>query len=252
MSIKSRLYKEEVNISAIIGNATGFYFFPWQRQLKKYKDIHRGETAFLIGNGPSVRAEDLEKLKEHVTFCCNKFYMSYNSHSLRPTYTVSADDKMIEDFGDDIVKNSEGEVWFCSAFRPAIEEKNYNWVYMQAEKLLLVESGIQKGVCHRGATLLAALQIGYYMGIRDFVLYGVDHNFQYDSRDKLTSNTEGNHFIPNYREGKSWFVPDTSLIEESFGKIADMLEMQGGSLINASRKTKLPYVKRENFDALLQ
>ena len=247
MSIKSRLYKGEVNISAIVGNTIGFYLLPWQRQLEKYKNVHKGETAFLIGNGPSVRTEDLDKLTDRITFCCNKFYMSYNSHSLRPTYTVSADDKMIKDFGDDIVKNSAGQVWFCSAFRPDIKEKNYNWVYMQSERLRLVESEIQKGVCHMGATLLAALQIGYYMGIRDFVLYGVDHNFQYVSEDKLTSNTEGNHFISNYREGKSWFVPDTLLIESSFREIADMLERQGGHLVNASRETKLPYVKREDF-----
>lgn len=252
MNIKARLYHEAVGISAAIGNRTGLYFFPWQRDIANYKNIHSGKIGYLIGNGPSVNANDLDKLKGEITFCCNKFYMSYGSHSLRPTYTVSADDKMIEDFGDEIVKNSEGTVWFCSAVAPKLNENEYNWLYLQGQKLRLYESGIQKGVFHAGATLLAALQIGYYMGIRKFVLYGVDHNFEYTLDGETTSFTEGNHFISNYREGKAWYVPNTVLIEESFKRFSDLLEAQGGCLVNASRQSKLPYVRRVEFEEWIQ
>ena len=151
-----------INASAIYGNVTGKYFFPWQRCLKKYKNMHIGQTAVLIGNGPSVRTSDLELLQDKVTFCCNKFYMSYQNHSLRPTYTVSADDDMIQSFGNEIVRESAGKVWLCSAIMPNLQEKEYNWIYLQAKKLRLNERGIQHGAYHTGATLLAALQIGYY------------------------------------------------------------------------------------------
>lgn len=252
MGIKSRSYKMGVDISASVGNLSGLYLLNWQKQLKAYKDVHRGKTAYLIGNGPSVKVEDLEHLNNQITFCCNKFYMSYASHSFRPTYTISADDKMIEDFGNDIALNSVGQVWFCSAFRPALKERNYHWLYLRQGNLELSENSIMRGVCHMGATLLAALQIGYYMGIRKFVLYGVDHNFQYSTDDGRTSFSEKNHFISNYREGKSWFVPDTKLIENSFQKAADMLNQQGGFLVNASRETRLPYVKRVELEELIK
>lgn len=252
MGIKSRSYKTEVDISAAVGNRSGLYLLKWQRQLKAYKDIHKGKTAYLIGNGPSVRREDLEHLKDQITFCCNKFYMSYSSHTFRPTYTVSADDKMIEDFGSDIVVNSVGEVWLCSAFRPALKGKKYNWLYLRQGELRLSENSIMYGACHLGATLLAALQIGYYMGIRKFALYGVDHSFQYATGDGRTSYSEKNHFISNYREGKEWFVPDTALIENSFKKAADILDGQSGYLVNASRETKLPYVKRVELEELIK
>ena len=35
------------------------------RQLLKYKNLHQGEKCFIIGNGPSLRAEDLQKLYEN-------------------------------------------------------------------------------------------------------------------------------------------------------------------------------------------
>ena len=239
-----KIYKGIVKLSAEEGKQTGKYLLKWQKRLKKYENIHYGKTAFLIGNGPSVRIEDLEKLKGSITFCCNKFYMSYMDHSFRPTYTVSADDKMIGDFGNEIVKNSEGIVWFCSAFPVEQEEKEFEWVFLQSKKLQLEQNALLAGAYHTGATLLAALQIGYYMGIRRYVLYGVDHNFTYDSDDAQSSQTEGNHFIDNYREGKLWYVPDTARIEKSFQKIADLLECQDGWLVNASRETKLPHIKR--------
>ncbi len=246
-----RIYKKIEKFSAVEGKWTGIYFMDWQRKLKQYRNIYRDETAFLIGNGPSVRIEDLERLKGRITFCCNKFYMSYAYHSFRPTYTVSADDKMIEDFGDEIVKNSSGIVWFCSTFPVVQKEKDFYWVFMQSEKMRMEEGALPAGVYHTGATLLAALQIGYYMGIRQFVLYGVDHNFKYESKDLKSSTTEGNHFIENYREGKPWFVPDTLRIEYSFKKMADILEEQGGYLVNASRKTRLPYIKLAAFEDYL-
>lgn len=251
MGVKVRLNHALINISAILGNRTGKYFFQWQRQLSHYKDIHKGRTAVLIGNGPSVKISDLNLLQDHITFCCNKFYLSYPSHLLRPTYTVSADDNMIQSFGNEIVKESEGQVWLCSTIAPNINNTGYNWLYLQPKKLRLHEDGIQQGVYHTGATLLAALQIGYYMGIRKFVLYGVDHNFNYTTEDNRTSLSEGNHFISNYREGKAWFVPDTPLIEESFREIAELLDHQGGYLINISRRSKLPHVKKMDFDKWL-
>ena len=243
-SIACRIYRDILNFSVEEGKQTGIYLLDWQRKLKKYENIHEGETAFLIGNGPSVRSDDLEKLEGNITFCCNKFYMSYSNHSFRPTYTVSADDKMINDFGNEIAKNSEGIVWFCSAAPVEQEEKGFEWVFLQSEKLRLEKDALLAGAYHTGATLLAALQIGYYMGIRKYVLYGVDHNFKYDSNDAKSSQTEGNHFIENYREGRTWYVPDTERIEDSFQKIAGMLECQDGWLVNASRETKLPHIKR--------
>ncbi len=252
MQIKSVFYKMLVDISASLGKLSGLYLLNWQRQLKPYKGIHKGETAYLIGNGPSVNVKDLEYLKNHITFCCNKFYMSYDGHSLRPTYTISADDKMIEDFGNDIVKNSMGKVWLCSAHCPELKEKNYNWLYLRQGSLRLNESFIMNGAYHMGATLLVALQIGYYMGIRKFVLYGVDHNFQFITNDGRTSTSEKNHFISNYREGKAWYVPDTKLIESSFQSAADILSRQGGYLINASRESRLPYIRRVELEKALK
>jgi uncharacterized Rossmann fold enzyme len=35
----------------------------YEKRLKALKDLHRGKRCFIIGNGPSLKAEDLEMLK---------------------------------------------------------------------------------------------------------------------------------------------------------------------------------------------
>src|ERR1700677_2831169 len=80
------------------------------RRLRRLANCHQGRVGFLIGNGPSVQTEDLERLRGQVTFCCNRFYLAYPKTSFRPTYTVSADPQMIDDFGAEIVSQSAGQV----------------------------------------------------------------------------------------------------------------------------------------------
>ena len=49
------------------------------KRLKKLKDTQTGKKCFVIGNGPSLRAEDLTTLKENgiATFAANRIYNIY-------------------------------------------------------------------------------------------------------------------------------------------------------------------------------
>ena len=105
-----------------------------------------------------------------------------------------------------------------------------------------------------GGTLIAAAQIGYFMGINRFILYGVDHDFRFQTRqagrgDSCTAYGEGNHFIEDYRSGQPWIPPLTDYIEESFVICDQFLRSRGGWLKNATRGGKLNILERVNFDA---
>jgi hypothetical protein len=54
------------------------------------------------GNGPSVRTEDLDRLQGRLTFAFNRFHLAHGQTRLRPTYTLTGDRQMIEDFGQQI------------------------------------------------------------------------------------------------------------------------------------------------------
>ena len=81
-------------------------FHPLRRasiqRLGDFKDIHRSQRAFIIGNGPSLKQTDLSKLKGEFTFGMNRFYLSYPELGFHSTYYVSINSLVIEQCAEDI------------------------------------------------------------------------------------------------------------------------------------------------------
>jgi len=100
-----------------------------------------------------------------------------------------------------------------------------------------------------GGTLIGALQLGYHMGIREFYLYGIDHNFSFEGNNDKQNDAkgDGNHFIKNYRSGKSWQSPKIELVEEAFIKCDQALKLENGFLKNATNGGKLEILQRVKF-----
>jgi hypothetical protein len=64
---------------------------PWTYRLGALRDRHTGATAWLTGNGPSVRLVDSDCLEGKLTFGFNRFYLAHDDTRLWPTYTVTGD-----------------------------------------------------------------------------------------------------------------------------------------------------------------
>ena len=143
--------------------AKGFPITGDDRKLAAFKNIHKGKIGFLIGNGPSVRVQDLEKLKNRVTFCCNRFYMAYETMEFRPTYTLASDLQTLEDFGEEIVNKSEGTVFIAWKTRPQVSG-DFIWIRSQQDYKFVFAENIFGYVMPGGGTLITAIQLGYFMG----------------------------------------------------------------------------------------
>ena len=51
-----------------------YYLSNLPNEIKVFKNKHDGQRCFIIGNGPSLTAEDLNLLKNEVTFAANRIY----------------------------------------------------------------------------------------------------------------------------------------------------------------------------------
>src|SRR5699024_7865108 len=60
-------------------------------RIEALRNCHKGERCFIIGNGPSLRAEDLDKLKNEITFACNRINLIFDQTDWRPTYYCITD-----------------------------------------------------------------------------------------------------------------------------------------------------------------
>lgn len=217
---------------------------------------HRGCPCVIVGNGPSVQIGDLERLGSTVTFGCNKLFLAYDKTSFRPTYTVVADNQVIEDFGAEIAAKSESVPIF------AIPESVQVSLPTNAVKIRQIAYPRGKNVVHEtplwglssiGSVVIVAIQLAYFMGCQPIFLYGIDHSFRVVVDDNAKdiwrrATNDGNHFIENYRQGRAWAPPDYGLLDAGFLNCQQFLAQKGREVINLSRETKLTSIRRASFD----
>ena len=75
-----------------------------RERLAALKDTHKGESCFIIGNGPSLKAEDLELLKNNNIFCfaSKRINLIYDKTSWRPDIWAASDLDYVETYLDEI------------------------------------------------------------------------------------------------------------------------------------------------------
>lgn len=223
-----------------------------REKLLAYRNLHKGRRAFVIGNGPSVRLEDLERLSGELTFCCNRFHLAYPLINFRPSHTLIADSHMLQTFGAEIATDCAGDLMVGAAYLPRHLEQDFTWIRLCNRNPFRFSADITRPIAPGGSVLVLALQVAFYMGIREVYLYGIDHDFTFNKvpgEPKLVSGEE-NHFISDYRAGDPWYPPEIKEIEEALVSCRQFYEAHGGRVLNATRGGKLNQIERADFDQI--
>jgi glycosyltransferase involved in cell wall biosynthesis len=224
-------------------------------RLGQLANRHAGETAWLIGNGPSVRLEDLDRLENRLTFCFNRFHLAHGSTRLRAAYTLTADMQMIEDFGQQIVDESGGTVFIAHEHAPDLLG-DYIWLRQFAVFPPLFSASPDLVVSPGGSTPFVAMQVAYFMGVRKFYFYGADFSFHFAKTQAAgdafrIASGEGNHFIANYRNNRPWCPPSLLDIGAGFLSARMVTEASGGFVRNVTRGGLLEIFERQDFESAL-
>ncbi|MCR9290563.1 MAG: DUF115 domain-containing protein [Bacteroidetes bacterium] len=197
-------------------------YFQWKRKyaarLKKYKDIHKGEDCFIIGNGPSLNKMDLAPLANYHTFGLNKIYMIFEKVDLNLSYLVCVNELAIEQC------HEEFEKMYCPTFLSHTASDGIVKQEPHIERLHTLNvwsfyDDISQPICEGNTVTYVAMQIAYYMGFKRVFLVGVDHSFKQQGKPHETQVYEGddeNHFHPDYFKGMKWQLADVYGNEVSY------------------------------------
>lgn len=184
-------------------------------RLKKFKNIHKGKRCFLVANGPSLKKMNLEFLNNEISFGLNRIYLAYDDMKFTNNYLVSINSLVLSQFGHEIknLKITKFVNW-DSRKHFSKSQKNIFFIY----KSIFGKSfgkNISKSLNPAATVTYAALQIIYYMGFKEVIIIGMDHNFKTKSKNKpnkielRTETIDENHFNPNYfPKGSKWETPD--------------------------------------------
>ena len=230
------------------------------RNLKKYKNIHENQSCFFIGNGPSLRADDLTRIAQagYPTFAFNRIYYIFDQTNWRPDYYFSQDKQMLAGCCDQI-----NTLNLPHKFIAANMKWDYGINIENAEEYHLDGSegnrfwfsdDIAQGVCCANTVMYTAAQFAAYMGFTTIYLIGVDHHFHI-SRDRegniVVDDTVKDYFTDAYNHDKDQLViPSTDISTDTYYAMKRFCDERNIRVFNATRGGKLEVFERVNFDEL--
>ena len=232
--------------------------------LSSYRNKYSGQRCVIIGNGPSLRAEDLELLTDEITFASNRIFNLYDKTTWRPTFFCAQDDVVLESICEqlpEVSKESEMTILTASAYDSCKRnvEKVENLVWMplryippQKDRYCFSENAAQEVI--EGLTITySCMQLAAYMGFAEIYLLGIDHNYSIEV-DKNGKIIKQDTSVKDYFAGSSVNKPGNppQVVEMTYAYMSaePYSREHGFRIFNATRGGKLEVFERRSFDEI--
>ena len=235
-----------------------------------FRDRHRGQRCFVIGNGPSLKHQDLSRLSDEVTFGVNAFYQHPLARDRRlPTYYFLSDPSYFDGSIDlEEFSHLQKAIGPTPIFLP-----HYAKDFITSTRALPAEQLYYLATCGGledrwrarpdltrtipGAQTVVQLAIlaAMYMGCSPIYLLGLDHDWL----------AHGGQHLNFYSEGSPDEQPEGNLpgwtyrtMMEAMLTMWDIYEMllrianaEGIEIINATHGGFLDIFKRQSYESIV-
>ncbi len=269
------------------------YLHPWRREairrLAALKDSHKGQRAFIIGNGPSLKQTDLSKLKGEITFGMNRIYLMFPEMGFSTTYLSVVNDLVIEQTASDLaaLQIPKFLTWRSRRFFQNLlpSQPPASNIQPPTSDLQPPTSDLQppasslqpptfslptflyttydsprfsrdvSGRIWEGATVTyVTMQLAFHMGFDEVIIIGVDHNYETKGKPNTTITSTGddpNHFSGAYfGKGFRWQLPDLETSEMAYRLARQAYESAGRRIVDATVGGKLTIFEKVAYDSL--
>ena len=256
--------------------------------LERFKNIHRGQRCFIVGNGPSLNKMDLSKLEGEYVFCTNAFFLMFPRIKWRPQYYTAVDTRVIPDRAKDIIamheKHPDMTLFLPSALvdhqtkettptesiiPPARNRFYFTQRYPHDDHLPYSAFSLEadKYLIQPYTVTITALQLAIYLGFDPIYLIGCDTEYAIPSsvmsegeetkfgKMFLTSTEDDdiNHFVRDYfGKGRTWHNPQVENMIWHYKMAHEASAIYGCHIYNATVGGKLEVFPRVNFDEVVR
>lgn len=234
------------------------------RQILSLKNTAKENCCFIIGNGPSLDAADLDVLKDHPCFASNKIFLIFGKTDWRPTYFAISDEIVYKRELRRICQEQLG----VKLVRKTLNRENVEGFIKFRTKYVPLQRGGStfqtnplRGFYDGGTICFHMIQIAYFIGYRKMFLLGVDFNYgqskvnnpKVDVLTQVRPKESCDHFSKDYYQiGENWIPPDLEQQGLAFDNADNFLRKNGGFLKNASRRTALTRIERVGLEEALE
>lgn len=255
--MKKILSKIKVKLLFLVKFINELKLFLSKRQFKKLKNIYDGKRCFIIGNGPSLKIEDLEKLKGEICFGTHQIFKIFKKTDWRPTYYCAQDFKLIKESFKQInkLKINKKFIAVVPAWRyKLISNATYIKLFLEDfyPSLPKFSTDISKGIYEGYTVTYMCIQIAVYMGFKEIYLLGMDNNYSVTMlpNGEIQKNENiKDHFS---LDDKITNIPQIYKSSLAYKKAKEYADKNGIMIYNATRGGALEVFKRVNFDDIVQ
>lgn len=225
-----------------------------KKQIKELKNIYKNQRCFIVGNGPSLKVDDLEKLHNEVCFATHRIYEIYDNTSWRPTYYCAQDSALVNVSANEISKKIKSKK-IIGLFPNRGYKKIDNAIYAKIKyeefypELPKFSEDMEEGFYEGYTVSYMCLQMAMYMGFKEIYLLGIDHSYSVDLNPDGTVKRKNidDHFSKN---DIITALPQTYKSTLAYKSAKKYAESHGIKIYNATRGGCLEVYERVNFDSL--
>jgi hypothetical protein len=232
-------------------------YHPWRRasihQLAEYKDKHKGQRCFIIGNGPSLKRTDLTQLEGEFTFGMNRIYLMFPELGFPTTYFLSVNSLVIEQSTADILDLPIPKfiTWRARSILQPTDDTIFLFTTYTGQKFA---KDARERLWEGATVTYVALQLAFHMGFDPVILIGVDHSFSTKGKPNTTVTSQGDdpdHFDARYfGKGFRWQLPDLDTSEVAYRMAHEAYASDGRRILDATVDGKLTVFPKIDYDSL--
>lgn len=235
------------------------------RRIEALKGTHPGGRCFIIGNGPSLTSEDLEAIREEISFAANRIYKMFEKTTWRPTYYLAVDrDFIAEEYRRIPLLQAGNILVHRTVFSKRIKcSKNVTFLNAHAKRYSVNYASLERvdfsdtpeKVIYPGFTVTyVALQLALYMGFREIYLIGMDHSYSREvgpsGKTVIIDGVENHCYSENSKTIKSY--QNRVGVEHAYSLAREEAEKRGARILNATRGGALEIFERVDLDEVLE
>jgi hypothetical protein len=252
-------------------NSDFFYSWDFNRillswnysKMSRFNGMHKGSRCFIVGNGPSLRIDDLDRLVDEISFASNRIYFAFDKTQWRPTYYQVGDSYVLRDHKTIASKIKCDKFFYLDAvlakadFESTDAEHSF---YFSTDKRFFYRPYPYKFEISTDADMLTdgynasfiLLQLAIIMGCEEIYLIGVDNSFPVSVKHDGTLEYSGEqgHFSKEYETVVNTYPAYVDIYTAAYTAAREYGAAHGVKIRNATRGGKLEVFERVDFDSL--
>ena len=224
-----------------------------RRHLTSLRNVHVGEKAVILCNGPSLLRSDLGLLSGCFTFGLNKINLLLEERAISLSCIVAVNPLVIEQNAE--YYNETSIPLFLDSYAKRFVRSRSGVVFLHSVGVRQFAEDVSVSIYQGFTVTFVALQLAFHMGFSDVALVGADHDFAVKGTPNqvvVSGEKDESHFDPRYFSGgMKWQLPDLVQSEVSYLLARETFERHGRRVVNCSVGGKLEIFPREDLKAFL-